>query len=82
MDKISYIQIGNSTPIPIAVDSDNIDIDGTSLPDVLDGKEDKVNKVTEITQNSTDVQYPSAKCMYDIIGEIGQVLDRINGEVI
>lgn len=28
-------------------------------------KEDKSNKVTSINENSTDTQYPSAKCVYD-----------------
>ena len=40
------------------------------------------NKVTSISSNSTDVQYPSAKCVYDIVGDINSALDLINGEVI
>ena len=31
----------------------------------ISGKEDKSNKVTEITDESTDTQYPSAKAVYD-----------------
>jgi len=34
---------------------------------VLAQKEDISNKVTTIDQNSSDVQYPSAKCVYDYI---------------
>lgn len=30
-------------------------------------KEDKTNKVTSLNSQSTDTQYPSAKCVYDII---------------
>ena len=26
------------------------------------------NKVTSIDENSTDTEYPSAKCVYDLIG--------------
>lgn len=32
----------------------------------ISGKEDKSNKVTSIDEESTDIQYPSAKCVYDI----------------
>ena len=32
----------------------------------ISGKEDKTNKVTSISSSSTDTQYPSAKCVYDI----------------
>lgn len=31
------------------------------------GKEDISNKVASISSNSTDTQYPSAKCLYDIV---------------
>lgn len=31
----------------------------------ISGKEDKSNKVTELTNESTDTQYPSAKAVYD-----------------
>jgi hypothetical protein len=48
----------------------------------ISGKEDKNNKVTSITSSSTDTQYPSAKCVYDIVGDISSALDSINGEVI
>ena len=36
----------------------------TSHQDIT-GKEDKTNKVTSLTSQSTDTQYPSAKCVYD-----------------
>lgn len=44
--------------------------------------EDTNNKVTSLNNNSTDTQYPSAKCVYDLIGDIPSVLDAINGEVV
>lgn len=34
----------------------------------ISGKEDKTNKVTEITEESTDEQYPSAKAVVDFAG--------------
>jgi len=47
--------------------------DLTNLPD-LTLKEDKSNKVTSISSSSTDTQYPSAKCVYDLIGNINTIL--------
>lgn len=44
-------------------------------------KEDTFNKVTSISSESTDEQYPSAKAVYDIIGDINSILDFINGEL-
>ena len=46
----------------------------------ISGKEDKTNKVTSISSSSTDTQYPSAKCVYDIVGDIATALNTINGE--
>lgn len=43
----------------------------------LTEKEDTSNKVTSISSSSTDTQYPSAKCMYTLIGDIESVLDAI-----
>ena len=42
------------------------------------GKEDKTNKVTSIDSNSTDTQYPSAKCVYDLIGDIESILETLD----
>ena len=36
-----------------------------TIPDVS-GKEDTSNKVTSLSSSSTDTQYPSAKCVYDV----------------
>ena len=33
-------------------------------------KEDKANKVTHMDEHSSDIQYPSAKCVYDAISQI------------
>lgn len=45
----------------------------TSHQDIT-GKEDASNKVTSLSSNSTDTQYPSAKCVYDLVGNISTVL--------
>ena len=43
----------------------------------ISGKEDKSNKVTSISASSTNTQYPSAKCVYDIVGNIEALLTAI-----
>ena len=55
-----------------------------TLENVITGKnlETANNKVTSISSSSTDTQYPSAKCVYDLVGDINTALDSINGEVI
>lgn len=40
----------------------------------VSGKEDKSNKVTSLSASSTDTQYPSAKCVYDMIGNVEALL--------
>lgn len=37
------------------------------------------NKVTSISADSTNDEYPSAKCVYDIVGNIESILDLIRG---
>lgn len=44
----------------------------------LEGKEDVTNKVTSISSSSTDTQYPSAKCVYDIVGDIETILTTLD----
>lgn len=39
--------------------------------------EAKTNKVTALSSASTDTQYPSAKCVYDIVGDIETLLAAI-----
>ena len=47
----------------------------------LTDKEDKINKVFTITSASTDVQYPSAKAVYDLVGDIESLLALANAEL-
>ena len=60
--------------------------DGTNYYFRTDGKiqasatsvlEDAGNKVTSLSSSSTDTQYPSAKCVYDLIGDIETLLAAI-----
>jgi len=40
----------------------------------LNNKEETANKVTSLSSSSTDTQYPSAKCVYDIIGDVATLI--------
>ena len=43
----------------------------------LSGYQTTANLVTSISNTSTDTEYPSAKCMYDIIGDIETLLQAV-----
>lgn len=40
--------------------------------------EDSNNKVIAINENSTDTQYPSAKCVYDLVGNVETLLTTLD----
>lgn len=42
------------------------------------GKESTTNKVTSLSSASTDTQYPSAKCVYDLVGDVETLLIALN----
>lgn len=77
-ERVDVIWIDNSAAQPIpkfysngeweALDTDEQD---------LSGKEDKSNKVTSISAQSTDTQYPSAKAVYTVLGNIEILLSQI-----
>lgn len=70
VESISYIQLNDGQdPHPI----DAVTIDGK--PASAFQTSDKL--VTELSASSTDEQYPSAKCMYDIIGDLETRLSNI-----
>ena len=43
----------------------------------INSKENISNKVTSLSANSTNTQYPSAKCVYDLIGNIELILQGV-----
>ena len=47
---------------------------GVTINDYVEAKS---NKVTSISSASTDTQYPSAKCVYDLVGDIESLLASI-----
>lgn len=44
-----------------------------SIPSIA-GLEETANKVTSLSAQSTDTQYPSAKCIYDLIGGLDDLI--------
>ena len=53
------------------IDVINQQLDG--IPD-MSNVELITNKVTSLSSDSTDIEYPSAKCVYDIVGDIETLL--------
>lgn len=52
-----------------------------TIPDVS-GKEDVSNKVTTISSSSTDTQYPSAKCVYDELQDVKNLINVTYSELV
>ena len=44
---------------------------------LLAAKQDKSDLVTSLSSASTNTQYPSAKCVYDIIGDVETLLSEV-----
>lgn len=53
-------------------------VDQNQLYLTEDVSETTTNKVTSLSSSSTDTQYPSAKCVYDLVGDVESLLNNIN----
>lgn len=53
-------------------------VDSNQLYLTEDTSESTTNKVTSLSNSSTDDQYPSAKCVYDLVGDVESLLNNIN----
>lgn len=71
VNTIESISVNTVAQTPDA--NKNVDI---TVPDIS-GKEDSSNKVTSLSSSSTDTQYPSAKCVWDLVGDIETLLAAI-----
>ena len=60
--------------VPTQVSAFNNDAGYLTQHQDISGKEDSSNKVTTLSASSTDTQYPSAKCVYDMIGNVEALL--------
>ena len=66
------VHLADESDMPASPDASTlylIDDDGESV-----AYETVANKVTSISASSTNSQYPSAKCVYDLIGNIESLL--------
>lgn len=43
----------------------------------LQSKQDVSNLTTTLSAESTNLQYPSAKCVYDIIGNLEEIINNL-----
>lgn len=50
----------------------------TKTTDIANTYQTKSNLVTSLSSSSTDTQYPSAKCVYDLIGDISTILQELD----
>ena len=78
-DVVEVTEIETETPSEItlatvATTGAYSDLTGTPT---LTGFEQTSNKVTSISSSSTDTQYPSAKCVYDIVGDIETLINAL-----
>ena len=65
---------------PAGPSYDDTEIKG-KLAELSEAKEDKKNKVTSLSDESTDVQYPSAKCVHDSLSSLAEEMAS-NGQLI
>lgn len=76
----SYNDLSNKPSIPTVPTNVSAFVNDAGYLTVhqdISGKEDKTNKVTSISASSTDTQYPTAKCVYDLIGNIESLLSEV-----
>ena len=65
-------QTNQDKPFILDINAIADNVNGLKLEN--ENQEYKTNKVIELSSNSTDDEYPSAKCVYDIVGNIEAVL--------
>lgn len=54
-----------------------VDGNGNTLDTLLGGKQTTSNLVTSLSSSSTDAQYPSAKCVYDLLGDVESLINAL-----
>lgn len=82
LTKLSGIETGAEVNIIEGITLNGSSLTPSSKVVALTNIERSTNKVTSLSSSSTDTEYPSAKCVYDIVGDIATTLDTIQGEVI
>ena len=81
--QLDYTALGNLPTIPTVTDTYSETgtdaVSGKAVASAISGKEATSNKVTSLSSSSTDTEYPSAKCVYDLMGDVESILNTING---
>ena len=67
---MTYIHLNDESELPVTPDPTTLYL--IDEQDVI--YERMSNKVASISASSTDAQYPTAKCVYDLIGDIETLL--------
>lgn len=76
-NNISTIQ-GNYVPKSRTINGKDLSNNITLAASEISGCQTTSNLVTSVSSSSTDAQYPSAKLLYDIVGDIESALNTIN----
>lgn len=66
----NIVHLTSESEMPASPESDTLYVINESAVTF----EQTSNKVTSLSASSTDTQYPSAKCVYDIIGNVESLL--------
>ena len=69
-------QTNNDLPFELNISAVSGNLSGIRL--LLEAKEDKSNKVAVINEYSTDEQYPTAKCVYKLVGNVESILETLD----
>jgi stringent starvation protein B len=75
-----YNDLSNKPTIPDAQIQSDWDQSDNTAKDFIKNKpsaEVTGNKVTSLSSQSTDTQYPSAKCVYDIVGDVETLINAL-----
>ena len=66
----NIVHLEDESDMPASPDSDTLYV----IDETPGAFEETANKVTSLSSSSTDTQYPSAKCVYDLVGDIETLL--------
>ena len=67
----------NRVDVQPATDLSSLEYRVEAIEDAIPAMQTTANLVTSISSSSTDTQYPSAKCVYDIVGNIESALQEV-----
>ena len=85
IDDTTIIKNSVSNELEVPIDNNTIIVDSSdnkvkvsnNITTKLENMEDITNKVTTLDSSSTDTQYPSAKCVYDLVGDVESLLANL-----